>query len=239
VVILNLRALLWRLRAAELRQRLRQLGQETASFLNFDGNVFDFVEKMRITMKYPHSIPLWRSNGELLPGNARSRVVLSSIGTKWNDVVVEQQHFPSCELDDVMFKRHVIVIYIGHYLTNEFKEKGRFPRFFKAGAALSSFFPSHQPFSDRLKLERGVFPNLLFLALDSIFVSRIAEGLELDPDRIELVEQRRTPDPTLHYIALALLAGIQSGDAADGMDFDFAFNPSINRAQIYQLATCQ
>jgi hypothetical protein len=87
VVILNLRALLWRLRAAELRQRLRQLGQETASFLNFDGNVFDFVEKMRITMKYPHSIPLWRSNGELLPGNARSRVVLSSIGTKWNDVV--------------------------------------------------------------------------------------------------------------------------------------------------------
>jgi hypothetical protein len=46
-------------------------------------------------MKFPHSIPLWRTNGELLPGNAGSRVVLSSVGTKWNDVVVEQHHFPS------------------------------------------------------------------------------------------------------------------------------------------------
>ncbi len=68
-------------------------------------------------MKYPHSIPLWRTNGELLHGKALSRVVLSSVGTKWNDVVVEQHHFPSCELADVMFKRHVIVINIGHTVT--------------------------------------------------------------------------------------------------------------------------
>jgi hypothetical protein len=46
-------------------------------------------------MKYPHSIPLWRTNEELLPGGVPSRVVLSSVGTKWNDVVLEQQSVSS------------------------------------------------------------------------------------------------------------------------------------------------
>ena len=167
-------------------------------------------------MKYPHSIPLWRASGELLSGNASSRVVLSSVGTKWNDVVVEQHDFSSIELADVMFKRHVIAINIGHSLTNEFKIEGRFQRVFKERGA-NSFFPSHRPFFLRLKVERGVFANVLFLALDPVFVSRVAEGLELDADRIELIEQRRSTDPTLHHIAMALRAGVQSGAAVDRM----------------------
>jgi AraC family transcriptional regulator len=115
-----------------------------------------------------------------------------------------------------MFKRHVVVINIGHSITVEFKKEGRFQRFFKAKGAIS-FFPSHQPFSCRLKVERGVFGNVLFLALNPAFMSRVAEALELDSDRIELVEQRRGTDPTLHHVALALRAGIQSGDALHRM----------------------
>jgi AraC family transcriptional regulator len=167
-------------------------------------------------MNYPHSIPLWRTNGELLPDNALSRVVLSSVGSKWNDVVVEQHHFPSGELVDVMYKRHVIAINIGHSFTNEFEKDGRFEGVQRARGAIS-FFPSHQPFSGRLKAERGVFANLLVLALNPVFVSRVAEGLELDADRIELTEQRGITDPTLRHIALALRAGVQSGDALDRM----------------------
>jgi AraC family transcriptional regulator len=167
-------------------------------------------------MKYPHSISLWHTNGELLPGNASSRVVLSSVGTKWNDVVLEQHHFPSSELADVMFKRHVIAINIGHSLTNEFKIEGRFHRVFKERGA-NSFFPSHRPFFLRLKVERGVFANVLFLALDPVFVSRVAEGLELGADRIELIEKRGGTDPTLQHIAMALRAGVQTGDAHDRM----------------------
>jgi AraC family transcriptional regulator len=63
----------------------------------------------------------------------------------------------------------------------------------------------------------GVFANLLILALDPVFVSRVAEGLELDADRIELTGQRGITDPTLRHIALALRAGVQSGDALDRM----------------------
>jgi hypothetical protein len=59
-------------------------------------------------MNYPHSIPLWRTSGELLPGNAPYRIVLSSVSAKWNDVMVEERHFPSSERADVMYKRHVI-----------------------------------------------------------------------------------------------------------------------------------
>src|ERR1700746_1464694 len=121
-------------------------------------------------MKYPHSIPLWRTNGELLDGKALSRVVLSSVGTKWNDVVVEQHHFTSCEVADVMFSRHVIVINMGHTVTNEFKKEGRFQRFFKARGAIS-FFPSDQPFSGRLNVKTGVFADVLYLALNPVFIS--------------------------------------------------------------------
>jgi Alpha amylase, catalytic domain len=116
-------------------------------------------------MKYPHSIPLWRTNGELFPGGVPSRVVLSSVGTKWNDVVLEQHHLPSLEVTDVMYKRHVIAINIGHSVTNEFKKAGRFQHVFKARGAFN-FFPSDQPFFLRLKVERIVFANVLFLALD-------------------------------------------------------------------------
>jgi AraC family transcriptional regulator len=167
-------------------------------------------------MKYPYSIPFWRTNGELSLGNALSRVVLSSIGTKWNDVVVEQHHFPSGELVDVMYKRHVIAINIGHSFTNEFEKDGRFQQVQRARGEIS-FFPSHQPFSGRLKAERGVFANLLVLALDPVFVNRVAEGLELDADRIELTGQRGITDPTLRHIALALRAGVQTGAALDRM----------------------
>jgi hypothetical protein len=73
-------------------------------------------------MKCPHSIPLCRTNGEPLSGNAPCRIVLSSAGIKWNDVVVEQQHCASDELPDVTFKRHVIAINIGHSITWEFKK---------------------------------------------------------------------------------------------------------------------
>src|SRR5260221_11114264 len=105
-------------------------------------------------MKYPHSIPLCHTNGELLSGNASSRVILSSVGSKWNDVVVEQHHFPAVEMADVMFKRHVIAINIGHSFTYEFKKEGRFKGFFKARGAIS-LFPGHQPFCWRSKGERG------------------------------------------------------------------------------------
>jgi AraC family transcriptional regulator len=174
--------------------------------------------QIQFTMKYPHSIPLWRTNEKLLPGNVPSRIVLSSVGTKWNDVVVEQHHLPSNELADVMYKRHVIGITIGHShsTTWEFKKEGRLRRFVKARGSIC-FYPSLQPFSGRLNVQKGVFANVLFLALDSVFVRHVAEGLELDPDRIVLVEQRRSTDPTLRHIAMALRAGVQSGAAGDHM----------------------
>jgi AraC family transcriptional regulator len=167
-------------------------------------------------MKYPHSIPLWPTNGDLLPGNAPSRLVLSSAGTKWTDVAVEQHEFSSIELADIMFKRHVIAINIGHSFTNEFKKEGRFQWGLRPRGAIC-LFPSDQPFFQRQKVKRGVFGNALLLALDPVFVSRIAEGLELNSDRIELIEQRRDTDPTLQHIAMALRAAVQTGDALDHM----------------------
>src|SRR5258708_38514662 len=94
-------------------------------------------------MKYSHGIPLWRTNGKLLPGNALSRVVLSSAGTRWNDVVVEQRHSPCRELADVMYKQHVIVINVGYGMTWEYKKEGRVHRCCNAICAGSLLTNSH------------------------------------------------------------------------------------------------
>jgi hypothetical protein len=126
-------------------------------------------------MKYPNSIPLWHTNGEPFPGGTPSRAVLSSAGARWNDVVVEQRHSSRFELADVMHKQHVIGINIGSSTTWEFKKAGRFRRFFKARGGIC-FFPSHQPFSCRPNVEKGVIVNVLFLALDPVFVSCACGG---------------------------------------------------------------
>ena len=67
-----------------------------------------------------------------------------------------------------------------------------------------------------------MFANLLVVALNPVFVSRVAERLELDADRIELTGQRGITDPALRHIALALRAGVQSGDA---LGFPFVLRP--------------
>src|SRR5260221_591626 len=163
-----------------------------------------FADKVRITMKYPHSIPLWRTiveaetrpNREHLPDNVPARVVLSSVGTKWKDVEVEEHHVPSSEVADVMFKRHVISINIGHCITGEFKKEGRFQCDFRARGAIS-LLPSDQPFSRWMKVSKGGFANVSLLGLEPAFLGPGAYGLELDADRIELIEQRRGTDPIL------------------------------------------
>src|SRR5260221_10562296 len=126
---------------------------------------FDLVDKVRTTMKYPNSIPLWHASEELFPGNALSQVVLSSAGTKWKDVVLEQKHdFLGIELADVMFKRHVVVINIGHSVNWEFKKEGRFRRGVQEKKTVS-FFPNCQPFFARVKLKRGGFWGFFRLGL--------------------------------------------------------------------------
>jgi AraC family transcriptional regulator len=155
-------------------------------------------------------------NEEVLPGDAICRLVLSSAATEWKDILVEEHHLPSIELADITYKRHVVVINIGRSTIWESKEEGQFRRVFKARGAIS-FFLNHQPFSGRLKVAKGALAKVLLLALNSVFVSRVAEGLDLDSDRIELVEHRGSIDPTLHHIGMALRAGVQTGVALDPM----------------------
>src|SRR5258707_15646904 len=129
---------------------------------------FDLVDKVRTTMKYPNSIPLWHASGELFPGNALCQVVLSSAGTKWNELVLEQHDFLSIELADVMYKQHVFVINVGHPITWEFKKKGRFRRGVK-GKKEIFFFSMGEAFFFLLLIEWGVFFVFFFLCFCALF----------------------------------------------------------------------
>jgi hypothetical protein len=97
-------------------------------------------------MKYPNSIPLWHASGELFPGNALSQVVLSSAGTEWNDVVLEQHDFLSLELADVMYKQHVFILMLATPLLANSRKRDGFGGFsrketrFPSSRAASLFF---------------------------------------------------------------------------------------------------
>jgi hypothetical protein len=93
-------------------------------------------------MKYPHSVPLWRTNEELLAGQFFSQVV-PSVGTGWNEVVLEQHRLPSSELADLTYRRHVVVINLGHSSTWEFEKR----RGFSGSKGKEARFPSFQAIS--------------------------------------------------------------------------------------------
>ena len=160
-------------------------------------------------------IPLMRTTSEdVLAGNSFSKVVLSSAGTNWHNVVVEEHHFSTRELADLMFIQHVMAVNVGPLITCEFKRNGHFQHLSLPKGAIS-LSPSQRPFFRRSILDDNASADVLFLALDPVFVSQTAASLEVYPDRVELVEQQRETDPAIRHIALALLGGMQDWHAGD------------------------
>jgi AraC family transcriptional regulator len=165
--------------------------------------------------KHSSRIPLVRSTDQqAVPESPFASVVLSSAGTNWHNVVVEEHHFRTRELADLMFIQQVIAVNVGPSITCEFKKDGRFQRISMPRDAVS-VSPSQRPFYRRSIIDENASANVLFVALDPVFVSRAAASLEVYPDRVELVEQQRERDPALWHIALALLGGMQACHAGD------------------------
>jgi hypothetical protein len=160
-------------------------------------------------MKPPSNIPMSQANGEVWPRNPPCRVVLSSTRTNWRDLVVEEHHIPSSELNDVMYLQHVVAVNVGTPMPCEFKKYGRFRRVYKTDTIC--LFPSHHPFCLRVKKDADGSADVLFVALDTVFVSQTAAALEVDPDRVELVEQQGATDSTLRHISMALRDGLKAG----------------------------
>ena len=123
-----------------------------------------------------------------MPGNPLSRVVFSSVSTKWNDVLVEQHHFPSGELVDVMCKRHVIAINIGHSFTIEFEKDGGFSGSkgqearFHSSRAISLFWSAESREGRVCESSRS--------GSESSFPLAVLLREWLDADCIELTQQR-------------------------------------------------
>lgn len=165
--------------------------------------------------KHFSKIPLVSSTDRrAVPDGQFARVVRSSAGTTWHRVVIEEQHFRTREMADLMFIQHVIAVNVGPLINCEFKKDGRFQRMSLPKDAIS-LSPSQWPFFRRSIIDENASADVLFLALDPVFVSRTAASLEVYPDRVELVEQQRESDPTLRHIALALLGGAQAWHADD------------------------
>jgi AraC family transcriptional regulator len=158
---------------------------------------------------------LWSSRGQILPAGALCRRVSSSPDCSVGELVLEQHYFPNVELSDVMFRRHAVVITLSEYpIACEYKKQGRFRSFLKTRGSIS-IFPSHRPFSLRLDIGPQKAGRSILLGLDPIFMNEVATEANLNPDHLELVEQRRETDPALLHVARALQNGIRTGDSWD------------------------
>ena len=170
-------------------------------------------------MKQPSNIPLVRTtNGEVLPGNPFSRVVLSSVGTNWRNLIVEEHRFASHELDALMYVQDVVAVNLGAQINCEYKKDGRF-RYMSKPKNSIYLCPIHHPFHVfRRPQEADDEPaDVLYVALDSVLVSQAAEDLGIYLDRFELVEQQRESDSALWYIVHALRTGMQNVNLGDAL----------------------
>jgi hypothetical protein len=168
-------------------------------------------------MKPQSDIPILRvTDGEVVSGNPPAKVILSSVGTSWPNVLVEQHRIPSFEWNDVEYIQHIVGVNLGRPATTEVRKRGRFRRFYHKTGAIS-LFPSREPLFGRMKKEKKPPVDALFVALDPIFVSQTAAALEVYPDRVELVGQEARSDRTLRHISMALHAGLKDGRADDSI----------------------
>src|SRR5262245_16378818 len=163
-------------------------------------------------------IPLAKNiNGsDLLRGNPLSSIVLSSASANWPNVVVEEHHYSKGELDDLMYLRHVLSVNVGEQFPGEIKKDGRFHHV-STGTGTITVTPAYRLFSRRLTGAGTGVVKMLYIALDPAFVSQTAAAMELAPNGVELIEQRRESDLALWHITQALRMAVQSGRPHDRM----------------------
>jgi AraC family transcriptional regulator len=155
---------------------------------------------------------VWGSRGQILPTDALCRRAIFSPDPSVSELVLEEHYFRNIELSDVMFRKHAVIITLSeHPIVSEYKKHGRFRSFLKTRGSIS-IVPSHRPFSLRLDVGPQKSGRSILLALDPIFMNEVATEANLNPDHLELVEQRRETDPALLHVARALQNGISTGD---------------------------
>lgn len=153
--------------------------------------------------------------GQVLHANALFRRIVYSPSQSVNELVLEQHCCPNIELSDAMFRRHALIITLSEQpIASEYKKQGRYRSFLKTRGSIS-IFPSHRPFSLRLDPGAQKFVTAILLALDPIFLNEVATEVNLNPDHLELVEQRRESDPAIFHVASALQNAIGTGDFLD------------------------
>src|SRR6516165_8002797 len=168
-------------------------------------------------MKPQSNIPVLRAtDDEVLPGNPRSRVILSSAATNWRNLIVEEHHIPYLEWNGGKFVHHVVGVNLGKPVTSEVKTRRRFRRILDKTSSIS-LFPSHHAYFARVNPGKNRFAHALYVVAERALVNEVAADLGVHPDSVELVGQHGVIDPALLHIAMALRDGLRVGRAKDAM----------------------
>jgi AraC family transcriptional regulator len=168
-------------------------------------------------VKPQSNIPVLRAtDDEVLPGDPRSRVILSSAATKWRSLIVEEHSVPYLEWNGGKFVHHAVGVNLGKPVTSEVKTRGRFRRILNKTGSIC-LLPGHRSYFARMNPGKKGFAHTLYVMAEPGLVSEVAADLGVQPDSVELVEQHGVIDPALLHIVMALRDGLRAGRADDAM----------------------
>src|SRR6516162_622049 len=157
-----------------------------------------------MVMKTQSNIPVLRAtDDEVLPGNPRSRVVLSGAATNWRSLIVEEHQVPYLEWNGGKFVHHVVGVNLGKPVTSEVKTRGRFRRILNKTSSIS-LFPSHHSYFARMNPGKNGFAHALYVVLEPALVREVAADLGVHPDTVVLPAHHGVIDAPLLYIGLGV-----------------------------------
>jgi AraC family transcriptional regulator len=142
--------------------------------------------------------------GKVRPAMPRAPV-LSSAGTPWHGVLLEQFSGGPVEVRDVAPLNHVVVLQVARATTIEWIG-GAGPRETRVLPGQSGLFPAMHAHSARNR-DTGEF---LTVSLEPKFLRRAVHDV-VGPERIELVPTFGIDDPLMRGVGLALKAEVETG----------------------------
>jgi AraC family transcriptional regulator len=144
-------------------------------------------------------------SGQLMPAAPQPSVILSSIQSGWEGLIVEHHRYlPKGEIAESYAEQHLLGLQLSP-MTLEWRSQGRFQSRQLIPGDIC-IYARGAPFQQHWH-EAG---EVLHVALDPLFVAQIDPEL-VNPEGIAFVEQHGGTDPQIQHICLTLKAELETG----------------------------
>jgi AraC family transcriptional regulator len=152
-----------------------------------------------------------------------NRPLVNSHQSSWNNIHLAHYRETIQEVPEMSSPQHIVVIPIGpHVLDMEFFSEGRFQdlpvREQDYQNGMIQIFPADLLFNQR-SMQGSVEVEFIHCYLEPTYFAQVAHE-SVNPDRVELLLQRKRYDPLIRQISMALRADLEEDETGNGFYAD-------------------